>query len=125
LSTAKRSIRIFPIGVVKSVGEVSEIELLPKYVQGLKGVRETETLQILYWMHNLTEDDRKVLLAHPRGDRARPKRGVFVLRSPLRPNPIGSTVVELVRREKNSLFVRGLDALEGSPVIDIKCDPNR
>jgi len=119
----RQTITIFPIGVVKFAGEISEIELFPQYTQGLKGVRETETLQILYWMHNLTEDDRNALLAHPRGDRARPKRGVFILRSPMRPNPIGSSKVEFVKREKNSLFVRGLDALEGSPVIDIKCGP--
>jgi len=61
-----------------------------------------------------------VLQVHPRGDLARPKRGVFTTRSPVRPNPIGLTRVELVKRQGNILIVQGLDAFEGSPVLDIK-----
>jgi tRNA-Thr(GGU) m(6)t(6)A37 methyltransferase TsaA len=60
------------------------------------------------------------LLQHPRGDRGRPQRGVFALRSPNRPNPIGITEVELLAIEGNILTVRGLDALDGTPVLDLK-----
>jgi len=61
-----------------------------------------------------------VLLQHPRGDRSRPKRGVFALHTPYRPNPIVVTVVDLLAVEGNVLRVRGLDALNGTPVLDIK-----
>jgi len=71
-------------------------------------------------MHKLSEKDRKTLKVHPQGDRNKPLRGVFSLRSPMRPNPIGLTRVRITRREGNILFVKGLDALDGSPIIDIK-----
>ena len=60
------------------------------------------------------------LQQHPRRDTNRPKRGVFALRTPQRPNPIGVTIVDLVRVEGNVLFVRGLDAINGTPVLDLK-----
>jgi tRNA-Thr(GGU) m(6)t(6)A37 methyltransferase TsaA len=60
------------------------------------------------------------LLQHPRRDTARPRRGVFALRSPRRPNPIGVTVVDLLSVEGNVLRVRGLDAIDGTPVLDLK-----
>jgi len=60
------------------------------------------------------------LLQHPRGDRSRPRRGVFALHTPYRPNPIGVTVVDLLSVEGNVLRVRGLDALNGTPILDIK-----
>jgi tRNA (Thr-GGU) A37 N-methylase len=60
------------------------------------------------------------LSQHPRGDRTRPKRGVFTLRSPRRPNPIGVTVVDLLGVEGNVLRVRGLDACNGTPILDLK-----
>ena len=60
------------------------------------------------------------LLQHPRGDPSRPRRGVFALRSPRRPNPIGLTVVDLLAIEGNVLRVRGLDAFAGTPVLDLK-----
>ena len=62
------------------------------------------------------------LLQHPRGDRSRPRRGVFALHTPYRPNPIGVTVVDLLSVEGNVLRVRGLDALNGTPVLDIKLE---
>lgn len=71
-------------------------------------------------MHRLSEDAREILEAHPMGNRAKEKRGVFALRSPMRPNPMGLTRVELVERRDNILVVSGLDALEGSPILDIK-----
>ena len=60
------------------------------------------------------------LLQHPRGDRSRPRRGVFALCSPHRPNAIGVTEVDLVAADGNVLRVRGLDAINGTPVLDIK-----
>ena len=60
------------------------------------------------------------LLQHPRGDCSQPRRGVFSLRSPRRPNPIGVTVVELISIDKNVLTVRGLDTFDGTPVFNLK-----
>jgi tRNA-Thr(GGU) m(6)t(6)A37 methyltransferase TsaA len=60
------------------------------------------------------------LLQHPRGDQGQPQRGVFALRSPHRPNPIGVTIVNLLAVERNVLRVSGLDAINGTPVLDLK-----
>ncbi len=57
---------------------------------------------------------------HPRKDLERPKRGVFALRSPRRPNPIGVTIVNIKEIKDNVLYVEGLDAINGTPVIDLK-----
>jgi tRNA-Thr(GGU) m(6)t(6)A37 methyltransferase TsaA len=72
---------------------------------------------VVFYFHRSQGYD---LTQHPRGDPRRPKRGVFTLRSPRRPNPIGVTVVDLVAIEGNVLRVRGLDAINGTPVLDIK-----
>jgi len=111
---------IAPIGFVQTAGDVSRVTVLPEYADALHGIDEMASVQILYWMHRLDPGDRTRLQVHPCADRTRPLRGVFALRSPMRPNPIGSSVVELVRREGLALIVRGLDARDGSPVIDIK-----
>ena len=110
-----------PIGVVRSKGrDSSEIEVYPRYSAGLNGIERTNHLWVLFWMHKLSESDREILEAYPMGDRTKEKRGVFALRSPMRPNPIGLTKVELVERKDNVLIVSGLDAFDGSPVLDIK-----
>ena len=111
-----------PIGRVVHRGEEPStlVEVLPEFADALDGVEEHEHLWVLFWMHGLTAADRRTLRVHPRGDRSRPKRGVFALHSPKRPNPIGLTRVRLLAREGNRLIVEDLDALDGSPVIDIK-----
>lgn len=111
-----------PIGRVVHRGEEPStlVEVLPEFADALDGVEGHEHLWVLFWMHRLTAADRRTLRVHPRGDRSRPKRGVFALHSPRRPNPIGMTRVRLLAREGNRLIVEDLDALDGSPVIDIK-----
>lgn len=101
--------------------EISRVEVYPKYADGLRGIESREEIDVYYWMHELGEDIRRELEVYPGGDMKKPKRGVFALRSPMRPNPIGVTTVKLVERRDNELLVKGLDALDGSPVIDIKC----
>lgn len=121
--THLRALDIRAVGVVRRPDEEAEtqlVEVLPEYAEALLGIEQAHELQILYWMHRLTEADRGILRVHPRGDRTRPRRGVFALRSPVRPNPIGSTTVTLEKVEGNRLTVSGLDALDGSPVVDIK-----
>ena len=119
---------LVPIGKVhsplKSTGTrervKARIEIFPEYAEGLKGIEAYEELLVLYWMDRLEEKDRKILIVHPRGDASRPKRGVFSTRSPLRPNPIGLSKVRLLGRDGNVLEVDGLDAVDGTPVIDLK-----
>lgn len=115
--------KIKPIGKVHvpENAEIKRIEIYPEYTDGLKGIESKEKIDICYWMHELEENMRKKLRVHPQGDRSKQKMGVFALRSPMRPNPIGITSVKLVERRGNELSVEGLDALDGSPVIDIKC----
>ena len=118
--------QVYPIGVVKywaaeeHMENTVQVEIYHEFSAGLKGIENADSLWILFWMHKLSETDRKVLQAHPRGDVAKEKRGVFALRSPMRPNPIGLTKVKLVERKGNTLVVEGLDAFDGTPVLDIK-----
>jgi tRNA-Thr(GGU) m(6)t(6)A37 methyltransferase TsaA len=95
----------------------SRIVLDPALTEGLKGLRPGQRIMVVFYFHRSQGFD---LLQHPQGDRSRPRRGVFALRSPRRPNPIGVTVVELVAVEGNVLRVRGLDAINGTPVLDLK-----
>jgi len=122
MSGKGHQVALRPIGRVVRRGEEPSalVEVLPEFADALDGVEEQEHLWVLFWMHRLTAADRRTLRVHPRGDRSRPKRGVFALHSPMRPNPIGMTRVRLLAREGNRLIVEDLDALDGSPVIDIK-----
>lgn len=98
----------------------AEITLRPELIPGLEGLREGAYLWVLYWMDQLSDEERGMLQAHPRGDRSLPLQGVFSLRSPMRPNPIGLTRVRLLGRRDNWLLVQGLDALAGTPIVDLK-----
>jgi tRNA-Thr(GGU) m(6)t(6)A37 methyltransferase TsaA len=95
----------------------SRIVLDPPLVEGLKGLEPGRRIMVVFCFHRSQGFD---LLQHPQGDRSRPRRGVFALRSPRRPNSIGVTMVDLVAIEGNVLRVRGLDAINGTPVLDLK-----
>lgn len=95
----------------------SRIILDPSLTEGLKGLEPGRRIMVIFCFHRSQGFD---LLQHPQGDRSRPRRGVFALRSPRRPNPVGVTVVDLVAVEGNVLRVRGLDAINGTPVLDLK-----
>jgi len=116
------AVELRPIGRVRRGGteDVSEVEVDDEFTAGLDGIEKLEHLWVLYWMHELDLSDRQTLRAHPMGDPTSPKRGVFALHSPMRPNPIGMTRVRLVERRGTLLVVEGLDARDGSPVLDIK-----
>ncbi len=98
----------------KHVAE-GEIVVYPEFEQGLTDI---EGMSHLFIIWGFSEADGFSLMAHPPSD-DRP-HGVFATRSPRRPNPIGLTVVELLKREGNVLHVRGVDMLDGTPVLDIK-----
>lgn len=114
------TLTVHPIGYVRRQGEESVLEISSAFVEALLGVEQQEYLWVLFWMHRLSPEGRHRLRAYPMGDQSRPQRGVFALHSPGRPNPIGMTRVRLLSREGNRLYVEGLDALDGSPIIDIK-----
>jgi len=109
------------IGVVESSGELSSVKIFPEFCAGLQGLDNFSHLIILYWLHlRDNEKERSILRVVPRRHTKNVKVGVFACRSPSRPNPIGLCVVKLVKVENCVLTVKGLDAFEGSPIIDIK-----
>ena len=83
----------------------------------LDGIEAGDEVLVLTW---LDRADRDTLAVHPRGDAARPRQGVFATRSPDRPNPIGLHRVEVAERDGVRVRVRGLEALDGTPVLDLK-----
>lgn len=95
----------------------SRIVLDPALTPGLTGLEAGQQIMVVFYFHLIEDYD---LLQHRRGDPTEPIRGVFALRSPSRPNPIGVTTVDLLGIEANILRVRGLDAINGTPVLDIK-----
>jgi tRNA-Thr(GGU) m(6)t(6)A37 methyltransferase TsaA len=121
------------IGSVTGVqGEESKVKIYDEYCSGLLGIDEYSHIILLYWLHERDDEkNRNVLQVYPHRHSVKSLRGVYACRSPSRPNPIGLTIVELLKVEGCELTVKGLDALKGSPIIDIKpystrsdCYPN-
>ncbi|MTH34297.1 tRNA (N6-threonylcarbamoyladenosine(37)-N6)-methyltransferase TrmO [Paracoccus limosus] len=96
-------------------GPDCRIELSPRWQVALTGIEAHERLQILYWMDQARRD---LVLQNPKFGAG--ATGTFALRSPVRPNPVASSVVRLLAVEGTVLTVRGLDCLDGTPLIDIK-----
>lgn len=115
-------------GKIEFIGEVdkchqdySQIKIYEKFRRGIKGIESFSHLIVLYWFHLRDSDEhRSTLLVTPRKHKGAPEMGVFGTRSPSRPNPIGLCVVELIEVQNCILRVKGLDAIQGTPVIDIK-----
>lgn len=133
------SIHLNPIGFVKTkfAGEEmrnqpveeleADIEILEEYADGLEAIDGFSHLLILFFMHNIAAENRKRLKIQPRivakyglNLEEIPLVGVFCLDSPNRPNPIGLSTVRLVARKGKILHVKGLDALDETPILDIK-----
>jgi len=93
------------------------LEIFPSYCLALSGMHELNQIVVCYWLH---QADREVLRVYPHGDRNKEMIGVFCNRSPLRPNPIAISRVEILEVGVNNVLVRGLDAIDGTPIIDIK-----
>ncbi len=118
-----------PVGVVRSDLRTREevrdtriedheaaIEVFAEYESGLRDIDGFSHIVVVSWMH---ESSRKPLLVHPR-PKPEQVRGVFATCSPDRPNPIGLTVVELLERQGRLLRVKGLDMIDGTPIVDVK-----
>lgn len=121
------SIVLHPIGFVRRTSPdendrdrslVAAVVVNPDLAPALDGIEEWSHLYVIFWMDRI-ERPEKPILHHPSNG-----LGILAARSPIHPNPIGLTLVELVKREDNVLWVRGLDALDGTPVLDIKPYPD-
>ena len=98
-------------------GPVCRLEVFEPWLEALDGVAAFVRLEVLYWLHLSRRD---LVRQSPKNDGA--TRGTFALRSPVRPNPIGTSVVTLVGLEPAAILVSGLDCLDGTPLLDIKPD---
>jgi tRNA-Thr(GGU) m(6)t(6)A37 methyltransferase TsaA len=85
--------------------------------RGLEGIVVGDDIIVVTWLHRARRD---VLMVHPRADRRRPLTGVFATRSPDRPNPLGLHRVKVMRIDQNRLRIGPIEAIDGTPVIDIK-----
>jgi tRNA-Thr(GGU) m(6)t(6)A37 methyltransferase TsaA len=120
-----------PIGVVRS--PLRDLEHAPRQpdegapeaelvfdqqvAAALEGIEAGDVIELLTWLHQASRD---TLQTRPRGDATRPMTGVFATRSPDRPNPIGLHTVRVIEAGPGTLRVAGLEAIDGTPVIDVK-----
>jgi len=119
-----------PIGVVRNeIKEprrdgwekvTSEIVVDESLAEGLDGLEEFSHILVVFWMHKVPAMRQPVCKIHPQGRADLPLVGLFATRSPYRPNPVGVSAPRLVERKGNVLRVVGLDAIDGTPVLDIK-----
>jgi tRNA-Thr(GGU) m(6)t(6)A37 methyltransferase TsaA len=98
-------------------GPICRIEVFEPWVPALDGITEFEQLEVLHWLHLSRRD---LVKQSPRNNGV--ARGAFSLRTPVRPNPIGTQLVRLVNVEGANVYVQGLDCLDGTPLIDLKPD---
>ncbi len=98
-------------------GPVCRIELFDLWVPALRGLEAFARIEVLYWLHLSRRD---LVLQSPASDGS--VRGTFAIRSPVRPNPIGTSIAHLVGIEGATVLVRGMDCLDDTPLLDIKPD---
>ena len=124
-------ITLKPIGYVRNTrldldddnwGSVaSEIRLDESLLEeSLDGIETFSHAEIIFYFDQVADEKEIPLSRHPRGNKDWPKVGIFAQRNKDRPNHLGLTIVKIIRREGRSLFVKGLDAVHGTPVLDIK-----
>lgn len=124
------SITLEPVAVVRNgiagpkhegwAEVVSEIIFLPEHAARLAGLEGFSHIQVLFYLHLTPSEERARARFRPRDNPDLPMVGAFATRSQRRPNPIGLSTVRLLRRRGRALVVQGLDALDGTPVLDIK-----
>ncbi len=105
---------------INSKTAVSKIVFNQEYLEALEGIEDFSHLFVLFWLHETSENNRKMLKTHPCGRDDLPLVGLFATCTPYRPNPIGLTRVKLLGVQGNVITVQGLDAFNGTPVLDIK-----
>ena len=123
--------RIRPVGTIRSILKTRAeapkqgpegapdawLEVSPLVAQGLDGLKVGDDIIVVTWLHKAWRETLKV---HPRSDKHRPLTGVFATRSPDRPNPLGLHRVTVRRIAKNKLLIGPIEAIDGTPVVDIK-----
>jgi len=113
---------IFPVGVIRKRDEKVWIDIYEAYRDALLGLDDFSHITVCYWFHeNDTPDKRKTLQVHPKKNKQNPLRGVFATHSPVRPNLIAISICNILAIEGNFIYIDNIDALDDSPVIDIKC----
>ena len=100
--------------------EVSEVVINEDLMDILEGIEEYSHVMVLYWAHKVPKQSRSLTKVHPMGRSEFPLVGIFCTCSPARPNPVLMSIVRLCGRKENVLEVTGLDAVDGSPVVDVK-----
>ncbi|TXT61972.1 MAG: hypothetical protein BAJALOKI1v1_1060007 [Promethearchaeota archaeon] len=129
----KIKITIVPIGEVKTnlnKGEsqalleneeqISKLIIFEKYVECLKHIKDFSHIMVFFWAHLVSKSERSIKKIHPKGNPLNPEKGVFATHSQAGPNPNSLTIVKLLKRKKNILYVKNLDAFKNSPLLDIK-----
>jgi len=98
----------------------SVIIINKEYSDCLDGIEDFSHIIVLFWTHKVSDDARQIKKVHPAGLKQMPIKGIFATRSPVRPNPLCKTTVKLIERKGTTLLVEGLDAIDKTPVVDIK-----
>ena len=98
----------------------SKIIINEEYKECLDGIEDFSHIVVFFWTHKIPEKARQIKKVHPAGMKKMPIKGIFATRSPVRPNPVCKTTVKLIERKDGILIVEGLDAIDNTPVIDIK-----
>ena len=127
----KDNFLITPVGIIRSEIKNREdaplfysegapnvfLDIFPEYADALHRMKAGQELIVITWFH---QSDRKVLKTHPRNDLSNPLTGVFLTRSPDRPNPLGLHKVKLLAINQTQLHIGPMEAIDGTPVVDIK-----
>lgn len=118
----ERSFKVIPIGVIRKTDDRTWIEIDKCYKDALLGLEGFSHIHVMYWFHeNDTPELRNTLRVHPRKDPVNPLTGIFATHSPVRPNLIALSLCRILSIQETTIAVDGLDARDGSPLIDIKC----
>ena len=113
---------IVPIGFIRKKDDMTWIEIDDRYSDALLGLDGFSHIHVFYWFHkNDSSEKRNVLQVNPRKDKRNPLTGVFATHSPMRPNLIAQTLCKICDLDGTTIKIDEIDALDGSPVIDIKC----
>ncbi|MGD9331180.1 MAG: tRNA (N6-threonylcarbamoyladenosine(37)-N6)-methyltransferase TrmO [Desulfobacterales bacterium] len=114
--------QVIPIGTVRHTEAQTWIEIESPFLPAMDGLEGFSHINVFFWFHeNDHPEGRQVLKVHPRRDETKPLTGVFATHSPLRPNLIGMTLCRVVSLSSPKIIIDQIDALDGTPVLDIKC----
>lgn len=120
----KKHFKIHPIGFVRKNEQETKIEVLDQYSPALLQLEKFSHLITIWWITGRdNEDDRNTLIVNPRvngKEEKTPDTGVFACRAPLRPNPLGLTIVKILMVEDNFIYIDRTDAFDNTPIIDLK-----